>query len=93
MRQRKRLFTLCFAIALATTLVSALHAQETDKININNASVEGLIQLKGIGPKKAQRIVDHREEHGPFEKPEDIMKVKGIGPKTFESSKDRIIVE
>ena len=93
MKQRRRFFTLCFAITLVMTLVPALFAQEVDKININKASVEELTQLKGIGLKKAQRIVDYREEQGPFEKPEDFMKVKGIGPKTFESNKDRITVE
>jgi len=93
MKQGRGFFTLCFAIALVMTVVPALFAQEVDKININKASVEELTQLKGVGIKKAQRIVDYREEHGPFEKPEDIMKVKGIGPKTFESNKDRITVE
>jgi len=70
-----------------------LWAQETEKININTASVLELTQLKRIGPTIAQRIVDYREKHGQFELPEDIMKVKGIGPKIFELNKDRIAVE
>ena len=93
MKQRKRILTLCLTIALVITLGPALFAQETDKININTASVEALTRLKQIGLKKAQRIVDYREKQGPFQQPEDIMKVKGIGPKTFESNKDRITVE
>ena len=93
MKRRKKILTFCLTIALVITMVPALYAQETDKININKASVEELTRLKQIGLKKAQRIVDYREEHGPFQQPEDIMKVKGIGPKTFESNKDRITVK
>ena len=93
MKRRKKILTFCLTIALVITMVPALYAQETDKININKASVEELTRLKQIGLKKAQRIVDYREEHGHFQQPEDIMKVKGIGPKTFESNKDRITVK
>ena len=63
------------------------------KININEASVAELTQLKRIGPKIGKRIVEYRENHGPFVQPEDIMNVKGIGPKTFKLNKDRITVE
>ena len=52
-----------------------------------------LTALTQIGHKKAERILEHREKNGPFEQPEDIMKVKGIGSKTFELNKDRIAVE
>jgi competence protein ComEA len=62
-------------------------------ININKASAEELMQLKGIGDAYAKRIVEYREQQGMFKAPEDIMKVQGIGPKTFESIKDQITVE
>ena len=68
-------------------------AQERVKININKATVEELSTLKRIGPSYAQRIVDYRNEHGPFQKPEDIMKVRGIGIKVFEANKDIITCE
>jgi competence protein ComEA len=68
-------------------------AQEQVKININKATVDELCNLKRIGPSYAQRIVDYREQNGPFQKPEDIMKVKGIGLKTFEANKEIIICE
>jgi len=74
-------------------LAQGLWAQEIEKIDINKASAVELRQLKRIGPKISQRIVEYREKHGPFEMPEDIIKVKGIGPKTFELNKDRITVE
>jgi competence protein ComEA len=73
--------------------VAALQADDNRKININVASVEELVQLKGIGPKKAAMIIDFRETNGPFRLPEEIMKVPGIGPKTFEFNKERIEVK
>ena len=64
-----------------------------EKININTASREELIKLKRIGPAYADRIIEYREKDGPFQKPEDILKVKGIGPKTWEANKDIITVK
>jgi competence protein ComEA len=91
----KRLYVtlaLFLIMAVGLTLTQALRAQEVQKININQASAGELIQLKGIGPKLAERIVQYREEHGPFRVPEDIMKVKGIGPKKWEANKHQITV-
>lgn len=61
-------------------------------ININKATVQELEQLKGIGPKIAQKIIEYREKNGPFQKPEDITLVQGIGPKILETNKDLIVV-
>jgi competence protein ComEA len=58
------------------------------RININAATKEELEALPGIGPAKAQAIIDNR----PFNTPEDIMKVKGIKQKTFDKIKDNITV-
>lgn len=63
-----------------------------NKININKATVQELEQLKGVGPKIAQKIVDYRDKNGPFKKPEDITLVQGIGPKILETNKDIIVV-
>lgn len=61
--------------------------------NINLATKIELLSLPGIGETYAQRILDYREEHGPFESIEDIMKVKGIGESKFAELKDRITVQ
>jgi len=92
--RRNRIIALCIiVVAVMIALVSVSLAQEAEKININKASAVELTQLKRIGPKLSQRIVEYREKHGPFERPDDIMLVKGIGPKTFELNKDRITTE
>jgi competence protein ComEA len=82
---------------IATWLVLSfsfpLFAATDNKTNINTANVEELAELAKVGKKYAQRIVEYREANGPFEKPEDIMKVKGIGSKIWEANKDRIVVE
>ena len=61
-----------------------------DLININTASVEELDSLPGIGPTIAQRIIDYRDENGPFQTIEDILNVSGVGPSTFDQIKDLI---
>ena len=61
-------------------------------VNINTASAAELESLPGIGPVLAQRIVDYREQHGPFRTLSDLQKVSGIGPKTFESIEPHITV-
>ncbi|WP_027357823.1 ComEA family DNA-binding protein [Desulforegula conservatrix] len=63
-----------------------------NKININKATVQELEQLKGVGPKIAQKIIDYRDKNGPFKKPEDITLVQGVGPKILETNKDTIVV-
>jgi competence protein ComEA len=74
-------------------LAPPLWAEEGEKVNINTATATELTQLKGIGTKYAERIIQYREEHGPFSSAEDMTKVPGIGPRTCEVNKDRITTE
>ncbi|MCB5252362.1 MAG: helix-hairpin-helix domain-containing protein [Candidatus Cloacimonadaceae bacterium] len=62
-------------------------------VNINTANLKELCSLSGIGHVKAQAIMDYRKEHGPFQSPEDLIKVKGIGPKTLQKNLSRLCTE
>ncbi|WP_044747674.1 helix-hairpin-helix domain-containing protein [Aeribacillus alveayuensis] len=64
-----------------------------NKININNATMEELQTLTGIGPSKAEAIISYREENGPFQAVDEIKNVSGIGEKSFEKIKDNITVQ
>ncbi len=57
---------------------------EPDKININTATATELQRLDGIGPRKAQVILEDRATRGPFQTVDDLDRVKGIGPSTLE---------
>ncbi len=67
----------------------ALSAAEP--VNINVASAEALAAgMVGIGPAKAQAIVDYREAHGPFKTVDDLLQIKGIGAATLDKNRDRV---
>lgn len=63
------------------------------KININQATLEELDLLPGIGDEKAQAIIDFREKRGDFVSIEDLMAVPGFGPSIFDSLKELIDVK
>ncbi len=71
--------------ATAKTAVAAV-------VNLNTATVEQLESLPGIGRSAAQRIVEHRQKIGGFQKIEQLMNVKGIGEKSFLKLKPLITV-
>ncbi|MBE0684099.1 MAG: ComEA family DNA-binding protein [Anaerolineales bacterium] len=66
--------------------------ENQDLININTAALEELDSLPGVGPTIAQRIIDYRDENGPFTTIDEILNVPGIGPSTFDEIKDLITV-
>ena len=80
-----------FVTFLALTLSAFVYASP---VNINTADAPTLSKnIKGVGMKKAQAIIDYREKNGKFNKVEDLMKVKGIGIKLLEKNTGSIIVE
>lgn len=64
---------------------------ENKKVSINNASLEELMTLKGIGEKTANKIIEYRSENK-FETIEDIKNVSGIGDSLYEKIKDSITI-
>ena len=93
MRKAQKWMTIFMVINLVILMTGPAFAEDQEKININTATVEELIQLDRVGPRYAEKIVAFRQENGPFKTPEDIMLVAGIGPKTFDVNKDRITVK
>ena len=65
---------------------------EGEVLDLNTASAEELAELPGIGAELAERVAAWREENGPFETVEDLMKVSGIGEKKLEGLRDRVTV-
>ena len=78
---------LLLAFAFALWSGAALAA-----LNLNTATKEELIALPGIGPAKAQAILDYRNAHGSFKSVEELKDVKGIGAKRFEKLKGELTV-
>ena len=74
----------------ATTSAQNFSSVTTTKISLNSATLAQLQQLKGVGAKKAQAIIDYRQQQGKFKNIEDLNNVKGIGPKIFEKNKNLI---
>ncbi|WP_445116526.1 ComEA family DNA-binding protein [Acinetobacter sp. WZC-1] len=60
------------------------------KISLNSADVMQLQQLSGVGAKKAQAIIEHRNQHGKFKSIDELKHVKGIGPGLFEKNKAQL---
>jgi competence ComEA-like helix-hairpin-helix protein len=88
--------TSIFAAGLAVALLclsSIVFALPEDTVNINQASADEIATvLKGIGVKRAEAIVEYREEFGRFESMEELVAVQGIGQHILNVNKDRIVL-
>lgn len=100
--ERKVLILLIVALAIGAAIkyLSLYRAQaesiavpELPRVNINSASQEQLVQLPGIGPVCARRIVEYRTNTLRFYSPDDLTKVKGVSQKIVARLKSRIKFE
>ena len=85
----KKLYKLLIILGIALNSSLLLSAP----VNINTADVTTLASnIKGVGSKKAQAIIQYRKTHGAFKRVDDIVKVKGIGAKLLEKNRADLII-
>ena len=82
----------CEVIEINNCIESETKVTQSDKVNINKASIEELMTLTGVGESKAKAIVDYREENGNFKSIEEIKNVSGIGDALYENIKEGITI-
>lgn len=78
--------SMAFALLLAASVVLLTVAPamaQSGVVNINTADASQLALLPRVGPSVSERILQFREDNGPFKSAEDLMLVRGIGEKTF----------
>lgn len=82
------------AALLVTLALAGFATAEEMSVNVNTATAEQLAEaLTGIGEAKAEAIIEYREEHGPFQHPDELVNVRGIGLATLDRNRDLILVE
>jgi len=69
---------------------STTMTDSSGQVHLNQANIDELQKLKGIGEKKAQAIVEYRQKNGGFKNIDEFKNVKGIGPAIFEKNKTRL---
>lgn len=79
-----------FAQAQQMPEVSKVINTVKQTVNINQASLDDLILLKGIGVKRAKAIIAYREMNGKFASVDDLKKVSGIGTKVLDDNRQRL---
>ena len=84
----------CLGLGLAGLLLMAAPRRPPEQpVNLNTATLTELMQLPRVGPRTAERSLAFRQDHGPFQRPEELMNVKGIGEKAFLRLRPHILVD
>ena len=81
---KKLLLGFCTYLILTSTAQAA--------VNLNTATKEELDAVNGIGPVKAQAILEHRKKNGPFKSVNDLQNVKGFGEKSINKVRSKLTV-
>lgn len=85
-----RIRTMLFAVTLSLISLAVFAAP----VDINTADAQTLAaELSGVGLAKAEAIVAHRKQHGPFRQVEDLLQVKGIGAAIVEKNRSVMVVK
>jgi competence protein ComEA len=81
-------------VSLALLLLALPPSSWSGPVNINSADAATIArELKGIGPAKAEAIVEYRQKHGPFRSADELAQVRGIGQKTIEHNRADIRID
>ncbi len=82
---RKVIFTLLLSFIAASAFAAT--------VNINTADATALAKnITGVGPRRADAIINYRKTHGPFKDVQELTKVKGIGQKLVNLNLNRLVV-
>lgn len=77
-------------LAFVTLVISSSFAMAT--VNLNTATKDDLAGIKGIGPMKAQSIIDYRKKNGSFKSVDELDNVKGFGSKSVQKVRSELTV-
>ncbi len=100
LRVRRMFGAICLGLLICASGLNTEAASPTGKagateiapVDINRATAEELTTIPGIGPATAARVIAFRDEHGPFKRTEDLLKIRGIGEKSFQKLRPYLVI-
>ena len=75
-----------------TGTTSSQNSSSSNLIDINHANSQELQRINGVGKVTAERIIEYRNSHGAFKRPEDLMNVRGIGASKLNQIRNQIVI-